>query len=65
MKTLFPPLLVVLLCTGLTAWCCHLSGMPPHDLWIAGTVAFGASASAVSFAVVLAGAKSRRAADPK
>lgn len=65
MKVLFPPAFVVLLCTGLTTWCCHLSGMPPHDLWIAGAVAFGASASAVSVAVAIASARSPRTADPE
>jgi hypothetical protein len=60
MNSLLPPLLSVVLSTGLSAWCCHLSGMPAHDVWIASIVAFSASMCAISTVLALVGARSRQ-----
>lgn len=45
MKTLIPPTLAALLCTGCTVVSCLASGMRQGDLAIAGAVAFLVSAS--------------------
>lgn len=61
MKSFLLPLLVVLLSTGLTTWCCQLSGMPRHDLWIAASVAFSVGACVAATTVAIAAGRGPRA----
>lgn len=59
MKTWLIPSLVALLSTGLCAWCCHLSGLPRQDVWIAALVAFVVSVSTVVTTVLVVGMRSQ------
>ena len=52
MKNLLPPAFAVFASTAGTVIGCHLVGMPPHDLKIAGLVAFGVSFLATLGAVL-------------